>query len=1046
MIRRALLLPAAQSLAMPHLPPKRWQIAGPALLACLIVSVCCRPAARITATRESPASPASQNRPADPSERPATTASSRSAATPPSPHASYVDLGHRDVALPFRLLSVPGHKSALLVHERRHPRTSFVRRIDSEGNLGALRETPGRSVVAAVDEPAPTLVTSDGEHLCFESLVESGAAPRCHARRAHFVVPTADALVLIESRRPPKEKKPTTDATPEAPDAKKPKRPRVSQRPAAADRPSRPARKKKKKKKKKRRQPIPMDIVVSRYDGSGELLAETAPSGLRIMQPLAGMGLTDAVAISGGIQLLWYAHVKPEKRGRRWVPRAALRTGRLDVTGRWLPTTLETLFVGERRYGYIEGHGQARLGGHAGRALYLGRRQQARRRPMRPEAWWLDPLSRIGIDEALYAVAPWRLTEAPPLLKTERQIYATLKKRLRGRRRPLDPAQITWTGDRAWMVEHGSGGPGLWSIDRKTGETTTHAAPFSVKRAATQWVSISPSGAVLVAGDATLRTVDENGVIKDAGPRPGIDSPDRGAAVRIGTGWWALTGNANSPSLRTVARVAPAGIEARALDRYAYRDTCALVGGKIQGLFLALDHGRLRVWRLSPEGKTTSLGSYRSPIARGFQAVQSRSGGAIVIGPAANHPDRWIALGVDERGRLSPSYGLPGTKAPKGRRTLQARPGGALVRNGPEITWLDERGQTMARREHDALSTVSSTSCLSGRPGHSHAVGSSPGQFVALPDNIHRACWLSTPQWTLHGDLRLVINEARGLDEHAKLVTLGPWPAHVSKPHRTTSPLRSSLTKLSPRRCSADMVDVGGRFCIDRYEVRLFAGQPLRALSPFFSPSRRHAKLAWSVWSKRRHRVGDLHARATLLPPLPAPHPVKTFARSLSGVRPSGYLTSYAAEKSCESVGKRLCSHEEWTTACRGENDTKFPYGDKYQHGICNVFRYVHPAGVLHGNSSIGHLDPRLHLVHDERGPLLLPTGSLTQCASRWGADAVHDMVGNLDEWVDEKGGAFAGGFYARASRSGCKSVIGVHPRRYFDYSLGTRCCRAVRR
>jgi hypothetical protein len=50
-------------------------------------------------------------------------------------------------------------------------------------------------------------------------------------------------------------------------------------------------------------------------------------------------------------------------------------------------------------------------------------------------------------------------------------------------------------------------------------------------------------------------------------------------------------------------------------------------------------------------------------------------------------------------------------------------------------------------------------------------------------------------------------------------------------------------------------------------------------------------------------------------------------------------------------------------------------------------------------------------------------------------------MVGNLDEWVDDPEGAFAGGFYARRARRGCGAVITVHPRRYFDYSLGTRCC-----
>ena len=51
-------------------------------------------------------------------------------------------------------------------------------------------------------------------------------------------------------------------------------------------------------------------------------------------------------------------------------------------------------------------------------------------------------------------------------------------------------------------------------------------------------------------------------------------------------------------------------------------------------------------------------------------------------------------------------------------------------------------------------------------------------------------------------------------------------------------------------------------------------------------------------------------------------------------------------------------------------------------------------------------------------------------------------MVGNLDEWVDEPGGAFLGGFYSRATQNGCEARVTEHPPEYFDYSTGARCCR----
>ena len=157
---------------------------------------------------------------------------------------------------------------------------------------------------------------------------------------------------------------------------------------------------------------------------------------------------------------------------------------------------------------------------------------------------------------------------------------------------------------------------------------------------------------------------------------------------------------------------------------------------------------------------------------------------------------------------------------------------------------------------------------------------------------------------------------------------------------------------------------------------------------------------------------------------------------------PNGYLTADLAERACKNAGKRLCTEAEWVLACRGETHRKFPYGDRYEAGRCNVFREAHPADVLHGDASIGHLDPRLNRVAVHGKPLLRHTGATPDCKSTWGADAVYDMVGNLDEWVDDPVGRFLGGFYSRSTKEGCDSRVSAHPRSYYDYSLGVRCCR----
>jgi hypothetical protein len=233
------------------------------------------------------------------------------------------------------------------------------------------------------------------------------------------------------------------------------------------------------------------------------------------------------------------------------------------------------------------------------------------------------------------------------------------------------------------------------------------------------------------------------------------------------------------------------------------------------------------------------------------------------------------------------------------------------------------------------------------------------------------------------------------------------------------------------------MVDVRGAFCIDRFEISLIDAKAAEPLSPHYHPTR-----AQTVASHARYRR-QLRRGAPAVPEPPAfqltsePAPI---ARSLPGVIPQGYLSGELAERACRAAGKRLCALGEWLTACRGQQGRKFPYGSEYVEGACNVFREAHPAAVLHGDASREHLDPRLGLVSTDKGPLLRRTGASSGCRSEWGSDAVLDMVGNLDEWVQDAG--FVGGFFSRATREGCDARIASHPPQYFDYSLGARCCR----
>jgi sulfatase modifying factor 1 len=235
------------------------------------------------------------------------------------------------------------------------------------------------------------------------------------------------------------------------------------------------------------------------------------------------------------------------------------------------------------------------------------------------------------------------------------------------------------------------------------------------------------------------------------------------------------------------------------------------------------------------------------------------------------------------------------------------------------------------------------------------------------------------------------------------------------------------------------MVDVRGRFCIDRYEATLVDQKGGRRLSPYYHPTRAQTSASFKEWS---HYAQGQKLAVPAPPDFQLSEDFEPRAESREGVTPSGYLSGNLADTACRNAGKRLCTLDEWVFACRGESAHKFPYGDHYEEGVCNVFREAHPAQILHGDMSTGHLDPRLNMVEGSAGPLLRKTGATTTCRSVWGNDAAYDMVGNLDEWVEADRGAFLGGFYSRSTREGCDAKVSSHPRAYFDYSLGVRCCR----
>jgi formylglycine-generating enzyme required for sulfatase activity len=244
------------------------------------------------------------------------------------------------------------------------------------------------------------------------------------------------------------------------------------------------------------------------------------------------------------------------------------------------------------------------------------------------------------------------------------------------------------------------------------------------------------------------------------------------------------------------------------------------------------------------------------------------------------------------------------------------------------------------------------------------------------------------------------------------------------------------------------MVLVRDSYCVDRYEMSLVDESSELPLSPYYPPLP-----AFDQYLKDRQAEGarlfvpteeNAQPGVADFPQLPewqqrGRYKPKAIARK--GVTPNAYLMLAWARDACGRAGKRLCTLEEWRTACRGEQERQFPYGDTYKAGVCNVFREDHPGRVLFNKVTVGMLDPRMNRIAVKGKPLLRKTGATPACASTWGADAIYDMVGNLDEWIDDPEGTFVGGFYSRTATNGCEKTVTAHSAIYYDYSTGGRCC-----
>jgi len=136
------------------------------------------------------------------------------------------------------------------------------------------------------------------------------------------------------------------------------------------------------------------------------------------------------------------------------------------------------------------------------------------------------------------------------------------------------------------------------------------------------------------------------------------------------------------------------------------------------------------------------------------------------------------------------------------------------------------------------------------------------------------------------------------------------------------------------------------------------------------------------------------------------------------GRTPKVRVTWAQARSLCRAAGKRLCTEREWERGCKGPTGTRFPFGNTYRDGTCNLSE--------DGNAAVK------------------PSGRFDSCRSGFG---MADLAGNVAEWTQDswsdeisdkvvKGGSAEQDMYAGRCSARSNESSGTR-----DALIGFRCC-----
>lgn len=147
-------------------------------------------------------------------------------------------------------------------------------------------------------------------------------------------------------------------------------------------------------------------------------------------------------------------------------------------------------------------------------------------------------------------------------------------------------------------------------------------------------------------------------------------------------------------------------------------------------------------------------------------------------------------------------------------------------------------------------------------------------------------------------------------------------------------------------------------------------------------------------------------------------------APNMDGEFPMVMQSAIGGQAWCNERGKRLCTEDEWETACRLSNINE-----------CNNDKTWIPWSFSTSN-------PWPEVKRLWQGSR---AGGYGSCRTFTG---IHDLIGNVEEWTVSRKGrdwpfTLKGGFWAK--KSSCSASNDAHEPTFMFYESGVRCCRSLK-